>query len=847
MPLVAILVGAVLVLWLRSISECTKITMGRPQEDNQLEHRGPHGFISQSSDSKVMSTWGTRAVTVGAIAILVGLVLFAGGFLTLAAPFSGTAWETIDDRGPSTIETPYGPASVTYDSQGVPHVEANSTEALYYAVGYVQARDRLFQMDLYRRLMAGRLSTVFGNATVESDRFHRQMDFRQAADSNWESIRDTELGGPLQAYSDGVNQYIETGPLPMEFRLNDYRPEPWHPSDTILVGMRATWGLSGEFSDIERATVRNRLPEAASLYPDQLDHNSSILGQVSEQTNADDRMSASGSASDFRALHDSVEGFGRSGGVGSNNWLVSANASTTGDPMLASDPHLQLFAPPVWYEMNLSAPEMAVRGVAFPGTPMALIGDTGDVAWGVTNVGADVTDLYTYEWRDDEYYHDGQWREATVETETIRVRDGPDQTVEKRKTVHGPVLEREGETVAVSWLGLTNTREPLAFYQFNRADDLGEFRSALRNFDIPAQNIVAIGERETFYRPSGAYPIRRTDGTVVRGDQVFNGSADEGNWRGFTPYGETNFSGPGFVDYNDVPDIENPDTLGTANQRVADDIGFYLGTSNNFAAPYRGERLSQLLAEHRGDGGISPAEMRSMQRDVRSLAPRQFVPIAVEATDRLDGDAREAAQTLTEWDQRMTADSRGALVYDRWMDHFRNETFGDEFYAADLDRSYYPSDWTLGRLPADSEWYDDRTTDATENRTDIAARAMDAAIAEIEREGWERYGDVNRMAIQHPFGDAAPFLSYPEAEMDGSPYTLFNVRTERSPPVGSSWRMVVHPGQEGQAILPGGNDGSYWSTHYDDQLTEWRTGEYRDLWTEARGHPDITFEEDDDE
>lgn len=804
-----------------------------------------------------MSRWGTRAVTAVAVVVLVAIVLLLGNFLGLAAPFSGTAWDTVDDSGPSTVETPYGPATVTYDGHGVPHVEADSTEALYYAVGYVQGQDRLFQMDLFRRLMAGRLSAVFGNATVGSDRFHRRMDFRTAADRKWDDLRETELGGPLQAYSDGVNRSIDTAPLPLEFRLNDYRPERWHPSDTILVGMRATWGLSGEFSDLEGATVRQRLPDAASLYPEKLDHDATVLartdgGEWTANTGSQQERAARqtpparDAAGDFGALYDSVERFGRSEAVGSNNWLVSGDVSTTGEPILANDPHLQLLAPPVWYEMNLSAPELDVRGVAFPGAPMVLIGDTGDVAWGITNVGADVTDLYTYEWRGDQYYHDGEWRNATVETETITVQSGEDVTVERRKTVHGPVLEREGQTAAVSWLGLTDTREPLAFYQFNLADDLGEFRDGLRNFDMPASNIVAMGEEETFYRPSGTYPIRRTNGSVVRGDRVFNGSAGEGEWRGFTPYGESNLTGSGFVDYDAVPAVENPDTLGTANQRVADDIGFYVGTSSHFAPPYRGDRVHELLVEHRDDGGISPEEMRSIQRDVRSLAPRQFVPIAVDARPRLDGDAREAADRLAEWDHRMEADSRAALVYDRWIKQFRNETFGDEFYAADLDRSYYPSDWTLGELPADSPWFDDQSTDDVETRADIAARAMEAAVEEIDREGWERYGDVNRLSITHPFGDAAPFLHYPDATMDGGPYTLFNVRAERSPPTGSSWRMVVQPGREGQAVLPGGNDGNYWSEHYRDQLADWRTGEYRPLWTTPGDDPDITFEEEDE-
>jgi len=806
------------------------------------------------------------------VACLLGVFLVAvagGGLASLAAPFSGSAWETVDDRGPSTVETPYGRATVTYDDRGVPHVEADSTEALYFAVGYVQARDRLFQMDLFRRQMSGDLSAVFGEATVDSDRFHRRMDFEGAAERKWAAMRNTSLGDPLRAYTAGVNRYVDTGPLAPEFRLNDYRPDRWTPEATILVGMRATWGLSGSFADARTAAVRERLPAATPLYPDRLDHDAAIFSLAGVTDSPSESAAAIGSAetvgsgaltarsdpgaegSDatggFDDLYDAVEPYEREAGMGSNNWIVGPNASASGDPMVANDPHLQLIAPPVWYEMNLSSPDVGVHGVAFPGAPMVLIGQTDGVAWGITNVGADVTDLYTYEWRDDKYYHDGTWTDATVETETIAVDGAPDYTVEVRKTVHGPVVEREGRRVAVSWLGLTDTREPLAFYRFNRADDLDEFREGLGVFDMPASNIVAMDESgETLYRAAGTYPIRRTDGQRVPGDRIFNGSAGEGTWRGFVPYGESDLDGPEFVPPMEAPGRENPQVLGTGNQRVVDDPGFYMGTSVDFADPYRGRRIAELLERYRGDdGSLDRAEMKAMQRDTVSLAARQFVPYATGATAEMSPAATAAAERLGEWAHSLRADSRAALIYDRWIGQFRNLTFGDEYYAAGLDRSYYPKHWTLGRLAADSPWFDDRQTRATETRADIAERAMEAAVAEIDREGWETYGDVNRPAIQHPFGraGAAPFLDYPTKATDGGPFTLFNVRVGGTA-AGSSWRMVVDP-QRAEGIVPGGNDGVYWSEHYADQLDAWRAGEYRDLWTDPDGGPDVVFEEED--
>ncbi|MFB6188403.1 MAG: penicillin acylase family protein [Halapricum sp.] len=792
-----------------------------------------------------MATWGTRYLAVGCLLLVVAGSVAGGGLLALSAPFSGTAWQTVDRGGQRTVTSPYGQATIRYDRHGVPHVSADSTEALYYAIGYVQARDRLFQMDLFRRQMAGNLSSVVGEATVESDRFHRQMDFEGAAAENWKRLRNTSLGDPIRAYAAGVNEYIDSGTLPLEFRLNDYRPQRWTPEATLLVGMRATWGLSGEFSDLRRSTVESRIPGAASLYPDRLDHDASILELAGNGRTAS-RATSGSSARDYRGLYESLSGFGRSAGAGSNNWVVSGNRSATGEPMLANDPHLQLYAPPVWYEMQVSGPEIRVHGVSFPGVPMTLIGQTDGVAWGITNVGADVTDLYTYEWRGDQYYYDGEWHNASVETETIHVRDGPDRTVEIRKTVQGPVIEREGKTVAVSWLGLTATREPLAFYGFNRADNMSAFRDAVHDFDLPASNIVAMSDDgQTFYRPSGTYPIRRTNGTVVRGDHVFNGSAGEGVWDGFTPYGTSNLTGQGFVDYDAVPRVENPEALGTANQRVADDPGFYLGTSSNFASPYRGMRIDQLLeANIADDGVIDHAEMRAMQRDTHSLAAEQFVPDALNATAKMSPRARRAAERLADWDFEMHKGSRAALIYDRWLDHYRNMTFADEFYPNGLDSSYYPKLWTFGKLPADSRWFDDRSTQAVETRSDIAARAMNATVREIRAEGWRNYGDVNQLRIDHPFGQvgAAQFLNYPRSPMDGGPYTLFNFRADSTPQVGSSWRMIVDP-EGGVGVRPGGNSGNYWSSHYVGELSKWRHGTYRDLWTDPSGPADIKFVE----
>jgi penicillin amidase len=833
------------------------------------------------------------ALSVGCAALLVSAAALGGSVLSLAAPFSGEVYDSVD-RDVDRVESPYGEATVRFDANGVPHVQAESERALYFAVGYLQARDRLFQMDLQRRLAGGNLSGAFGERALQSDRFRRRMGFTDAARATWAGLQGTEAEPAVRAYTAGVNRYVETGPLPPEFALAGYEPRRWRPVDTLLVDKQIAWTLSGNFADLRRAVAVDRLGAgAARLYPDRLAHDSPVIrgesdaapfdpttaptgaaavdaagtdGRVDADTTApsdvtrrgDDRRARQGVEAERRAdagslapLAAHLDRFDRRAGVGSNSWVASDAETGTGTATLANDPHLQLTVPPVWYEMHLSAPGLDVRGATFPGVPFVLIGRTTDVAWGLTNVGADLTDVYTYETRtvggDDggaestrQYRYRGEWRAYGTHTETIPVADGPDETVRVRRTVHGPVVERNGREVAVAWTGLTATNETLAIYGLNHAEDVADVRTALRDWDSPPQNIVAATRAgRTLYVPAGKYPLRTVDGEVVAGDRVFNGSAGHGEWRGFTPYGESTWRG--FLPFESIPRVEDPAYLGTANQRTIDDPPVYLGTSLTYADPYRGARLyDRLDARAAADDPMDAAFHRDVQADVRSRAAAQFVPYATapDARARMNASAAALAARLDGWDRRLTADSRAALIYRVWLEEFRAATFGDEFDAAGLDEAFYPRDYTLGRLPADSRWFDDRRTPATESRAAVAARAMNRTAGRVATGDWADYGDYNRLELTHPFD--RPFLNYPTRRTDGSPYTLDNYR--RGTEVGSSWRMVVTFEGDSAATFPGGQSGVVWSNHYSDRLDEWVAEEYSSLTMDSPpGPPDLVF------
>nr|WP_086009425.1 penicillin acylase family protein [Natronococcus jeotgali] len=795
-----------------------------------------------------------RAVLAGALAAGVGGLTLSGAreLLGQFAPLSGTAWDAADRSISDRVASSHGEATVRYDEDGVPSIDADAEPAAYFAVGYVQAFDRLAQLDLQRRVMRGRVSELAGEGTLEDDEFHVAMDFAGAAEATWEHVAETPAGPLVEAYADGVNAAIEREGLPLEFELLGYEPEPWTPVDSMLMEKQISWNLTGNFGELRRALVADRLGEdvLAELFPERLDHDVPILRESLEAGTLEDDAdvgSVAGADAVGTALTDWLSRFESPPGVGSNSWVVSGEHTESGLPIVAYDPHLTLMAPPLWYEQHVETPETSVRGATFPGVPFVIAGANDRGAWSFTNVGADVLDCYTYEIDDggERYRYDGEWREFDREEREIAVAGGDDRPLEVRKTVHGPVLEREGRTVGVAWTGHTATRTTEAIYEYERSDGLEDLLEATRKFDLPTQNLVyADADGRTLYYATGKLPIREVDGEVVSGNRIFDGSAGEGEWEGFEPFGESSWEG--FVPFEAKPHAIDPDVLATANQRVVDDPDHYIGVA--YATPYRGARIYDRLDERIASGEPTDLEFhRELQNDTRDGRAERLVPELLEALEgRVEDEAEsdggsdplleDARETLADWEYGMDADSRGALLFARWMDRFRELVVEPAFEEAGLDESYYPDDWVIATLPADSPRFAERS------RTETMVAALEDALAEIDEAGWKTYGDWNSTrAIDHPFGAEAPFLNYPELPADGSRATVKNYRVESA--VGSSWRMVVEPGGEATAVLPGGNSGDYFSDHYADQLEGWLANDQTPMDRTLEGEPDVVFEE----
>jgi penicillin amidase len=782
----------------------------------------------------------------------------AQGPLGQFAPLSGSVWQSARTTRQSTVDSPYGDGTVRYDDDGVPHVQSEDERGLYFAVGYTQAVDRLFQMDLQRRLFRGELSAVVGDVTLDSDRFHRQMAFREAAEVTAEQLDGTAVAEVVDAYAEGVNRAIEQETLPIEFQFLGYEPEPWTRADTALIEKLIAWSLTGDFQTLRRSLVRQRLSDrydseraramADSLYPNRYDHDAPIIrdhhdtgefrigtDQQRRQTVRDD----GGTDPPGQELVDWLGQFESPANFGSNSWVVGTEHAAGDAPLLANDPHLSLQAPPTWYEMHIDGPTHRARGVTFPGTPIVVIGENDHGAWGFTNAGADVIDFYRYDHDGETYQYGTERREFETRTEEIEVDGGPNETVEVTQTVHGPVVERAEQEVGVAWTGLSATKTMQSMYELSHSDGLETARSAVEKFDCPTQNFVyADRDGNTLYYMTGRVPIRRIDGDPVRGDQVFDGSAREGEWDGYEPFGPSTWEG--FVPDSAKPQVENPAYMGTGNQQIVrdDQLDYYL--SESYSSPYRGTRIYELLDQLvASEDPIEQGDLREIGRDTYDGRADTLVePLAEAARDSDDQRLVEAAETLADWNFHLDADSRGALLFDTWFRHYREILFEDHFDDLDLDDSYYPHDVVVVQFSTDSEWIPDRGREA------VMREALEATLDELDEEGHEIYGDVNHTGhITHQLG--LGFLAYPEFARGGGRQSVWNYGREG--PWGGSWEMQVDLDGDLLGVLPGGNSGRYFSEHYDDQVERWANGEYRTLSREIEGDIVTEFVGGDDE
>ena len=754
---------------------------------------------------------------------------------------------TLDAQQPDqTVSLPGLRSRVTIrrDERGIPYIEATNDDDLYFAQGYVTAGDRLWQMDLYRRTVRGELSEIFGPTTLGEDKRRRAFGFARVLDENVAHLQ-PDLKRVLESYAKGVNAFIESAKtLPPEFAILQYKPQPWRPADSLAVGK-----LMGEYlsttwqADILRASMA-ALPKEKrdALLMERTPLDVIVVGHDrAPQKNAGARQplpaGPSPSAEILAQMNELIESQRRSlertgltslfdSAQASNNWVVSGKRTTSGKPLLANDPHIPGAAPGVWYMTELTAPGLHVAGVTFPGAPGIVIGHNERIAWGVTNLGPDVQDLYIEKFDKENpqrYQTPAGWREAEVRHEQIKVRKSfvsPVTEVQNHDvavTRHGPIiLEKDAIRYALRWTALDPTSiEVTGFPGVNRAGNWKEFTAALRQYVGPTQNFVyADVDGNIGYYGAGRIPVRKSgDGSVP-----YDGSTDDGEWTGYIPFDK-------------LPHSYNPPsgTIVTANQRiVGEDYPFFL--THLWAQPYRARRIFDLLA---AKPKLDAADYRRIQGDVYSIAGVAF---ARETAKLLKGQQRVATDQklraaiseLERWDGMVEVNSHAAPLVAQIRSAFRQRVFTAAL-GEQLAKSYgWPnSDVLLTRLITDQprEWLPKEFASYAELLLacyDDAQKTLTKNLGANETK-WI-WGNMVKASFPHPLA-GVPFIgaqfSIPPFPQNGTGSVL-----SATVNVGSavSMRLIADPSNwdKTQQGIPLGESGLPSSPHWKDQLEDWR-------------------------
>jgi penicillin amidase len=730
------------------------------------------------------------------------------------------------------------------DERGIPYISAKNDEDLYFAQGYATAADRLWQMDMFRRNARGELSEVIpnipGSPALDQDKLHRTLGYAQVVEAELaQASPDSKKN--LEAYAAGVNAYIASlGPkqLPPEFQILGYTPKPWTPADSLIVvkiffeALSNTWRL-----DLMREAM-NVLPaeKRSALMPEVSPIDVLVVGNDTKVKTTTAQLqtlpSLSGESVEYLAREEATQrtaleqlGFYAEGLAASNNWVVSGKHTTSGKPLLANDPHLAPTAPPIWHMIHLSAAGVRVAGVTAPGLPGVIIGHNDRIAWGFTNVGPDVQDVYLEKFDSNNptrYLTPSGWQDAKVRHEQIKVRKGladlsaDTVTLDVSETRHGPiVLEREGRRYALRWTALDPTKNKAdSAFQLNRARNWKEFSAALESFTAPTQKIVyADVDGHIGYHAAGVVPIRKSgDGSIT-----YDGSTNDGEW-------------VDYIQVNKLPQSYDPPSgiIVTANQRIVGTSYPYFLT-HSWAQPYRARRIYDLLSQK---PKLNADDFRRIQGDVYSIAGAFFAKEVAKtlkpqltASDEKLGAALASFET---WDGLINAESRIAPLVSQMRIAFRSKiltaALGDE-----LVRNYQWSsfDTTLDRVIKDqpADWLPKQFSSYAALYRACYDEAMNTLTKSLGADPakWT-WGDMVKARFPHPLA-AAPLIGlqftippFPQNGTGGLLGATVNVGSAVSMRLiadPSNWDLTQHGISVGESGVPS-------SPHWKDQLDDWK-------------------------
>jgi penicillin amidase len=759
-------------------------------------------------------------------------ILFVLLISPIIAALSGLLWlhSSLPPLTPSrTVQGITAPVRIARDAIGVPTIIANNDLDAAFALGYVHAEDRLFQMDVQRRYGAGRLAEWFAARALDSDRMMRTLGLARAAERQLAELPD-EVQAALKSYAAGVNAYISDRrwALPPEYSLLRVRPEPWRAVDTLIWGKLMAWQLAGNYrGELVRAKILEHVkPEDMPiLYPGYPKEGPVILGAMAP-------IYRSLPLASLLALTPTLEDPVRA----SNNWVVSGNRSASGKPILANDPHLGLDVPGVWYLVHVATPAHKLEGGTMPGAPIVLVGHNERIAWGLTNTGSDVSDLFVEKLDPEDpgkYLTPDGAQLFKTRTETIAVKDAPAVQMTVRETRHGPVISdlagaaqqtaQPGYVLALqaSYL-MDGDRTPQALWEMNRAVDWESFQRALTGFDAPEQNVVyADVDGHIGFLSPAKVPTR------VSGD----GWLPSPGWT-------AEFDWTGWIPADAMPRALDPASgrIVTANNKpVPNNFPYFLG--RDWDQPFRAQRIAALI-DQRPQQSLD--SMAAIQRDIYSPTADQLLPLML-TTPVTTPQAQAAIERLRGWDRRMDKDKVEPLIFTAWLRDFNRIVFANRLGTAFDDYWSLHPEAILNILTAHKDWCDDRILTVPKTCPEQLSAALLLAIEELtaaygpDMDEW-RWGRAHQAEFRHRVFAAVPVLGpYLDVSIaaDGGLDTInrggFSVRSGTQPyqdTLGPGLRMVVDMADPDRArfmIVPG-QAGNPLSEHYADLVRPWRDG-----------------------
>jgi penicillin amidase len=734
------------------------------------------------------------------------------------------------------------PVRIIRDIYAIPHIYAENIQDLIFAQGYVSAQDRLWQMDLSRRIAMGRLSEIFGERTVEIDYFFRTIEIKEIAERIYKNL-DEETKEQLDAYSSGLNQYIESGKKPLESIILRYDIEPWSPIDSISIHLLSAFDLSVNMDqEIFAMKALKRFGEKTlgELLPDYPEEGNTVIPEEIRKLNLNLDIP------DGYKIAKEQFGFFRGNGA-SNNWVIDGTKSQSGKPILANDPHLRIQIPSVWHEVHLKAPGVNVIGASFPGSPYVLIGHNERVAWGFTDAMADRVDLFIERINPEnpsQYWYMGHWKDMRTKKVDIKVKDrGGYKTVTKEInfTRHGPVINpfKQGieGVLSMKWTGRVIEDQTLkATLSLNRAKNIEEARKGKKYAKIYTLNMVyADVDGNIGYQFIGGVPIRGKGAVVQPGS--LQGKLPVAGW-------DVEYEWKGFIPDDELPHISDPPThfIATANNKIVGDDFPYL-LSNSWAPPYRYERIVSLLEQKEK---LSLEDFKRMQADVYSVPARRFVSEIIKVQTNKP-EVKWVLKELSDWNYEVTSRSLPALLYEVIRVNLLRNAFEDELgglyseFLYTLNFNNNLVDKIIG--DPDSHWWDDTTTPVRESRDEIIIKSVDDALTEIggklgaKKEKWA-WGELHKYNFVHPLGQVRflgkvfNFKPVPARgdrdTINDSYYSYGNPYDTNTLP---SYRFIIDLADINHALGMNstGQSGNPFSGHYTDTIEDWSQVKYHPL------------------